>query len=107
VLVVCDTQVSEELGWSLLAPWAQAKGWSADQRTAFLNEHKWTVIGFAAPFALLNGIPFVGGFAGSVAEAAAAHLVYYVLAPPRGGAKPAHLAGETAAVEQVRRLGRV
>jgi hypothetical protein len=94
-------QVSEELGWSLLAPWAQAKGWTGDQRTAFLNEHKWTIIGFAAPFALLNGIPFVGGFAGSVAEGAVAHLVYTVLAPPRAGAKPTPIAGEAAAVEEV------
>lgn len=93
--------VSEELVYSLLESWGQSRGWSAEQRSAFVQSHRWEAVGFGLPFTLLSAIPFVGSFVLAVAEGAVAHLVYLELAPPsgeRGEAAKASLAG----IDQVR-----
>jgi len=72
---------SEELCFTLLEPWFRSMGWTTAERTHFVDAHKWLLIGFGMPFALLNSLPVINVFTIGVAEGATALLVERALQP--------------------------
>lgn len=84
--------------------WFAAKGMGdADART-YVAAHRWVLLGFCAPFALLSAVPFAGGLAAAAGYAAAAYLVYFTLDPPgepaARSAAQAELAGQVGALKR-------
>jgi hypothetical protein len=84
--------------------WFAAKGMADADARAYVAAHRWVLLGFCAPFALLSAVPFAGGVAAAVGHAAAAYLVYYTLEPPaepaRRATAQAELAGEVGALKR-------
>jgi len=73
------TLSSYMLGWEMLDVWCDKSSFDLENQKRIMDDHKWAVIGFAAPYTLLLAVPVVGAFTVGFAQSAAANLVSDVL----------------------------
>lgn len=98
-------RIAESMGNSTLRPYFVAQGWNLQQRSAFVKQHRWEIVGFNLPFVIMGAIPVVGVVGGVLAQIAAAHLLL-LLVPSSSPEAAAQTAAVHESVRQMENLGK-
>jgi len=72
---------SEQLAADLLQPLADGEAWGPQRLKEFIAAHRWTLVGYCLPFALISAVPLVGGLVMPIAQFGIAHAVTQLTTP--------------------------
>jgi hypothetical protein len=86
--------IAETIASDMLLPFFNAKHMTERQQQDYLTAHRWLLVGFGIPFAVLGAVPLLGPLAQLLGPAAAAHLLIRQLDPPTDVRRKQQLSAE-------------